>query len=574
MLHGDGTFPGLIGILRSWSELLADEDEQHFLPLSGFVPCPDCGGARLNRAARAVRYADKALHELTAMSVETASAFFAPLASSERALSMLLSEIAQRLRFLHQVALGYLTLDRPAQSLSGGEAQRARLATHLGGGLFGVCYILDEPTMGLHPRDTACLIDALRGLQARGNTVVVVEHDESVMRQADWLIDIGPGAGRQGGRLLACGTVAAVLANPASVTARYLASEPESLAKRNDANFAHASGSDWLTVHGARHHNLRNITAAFPLGRWSCLTGVSGSGKSSLARDILCHAARRQLGLLAPTPGDHDRIDGLDRLDKVLEVDQKPLGRSSRSNPASYIGLFDELRKVFASTRLAKIRGYKANRFSFNVKGGRCEECQGQGQVRVEVAFLPDLRVPCPVCRGKRFNPATLEARYRGLSIADVLEMPIAGARDFFANIPMLQKGLQALDDVGLGYLALGQPANTLSGGEAQRVKLAAELTKAATGRTLYLFDEPTTGLHFLDVARLIGVFRRLTETGNTVVVIEHHLDLITACDWVIDLGPDGGAGGGDLLVAGPPGEVAGCERSITGRYLRDRINV
>jgi excinuclease ABC subunit A len=384
------------------------------------------------------------------------------------------------------------------------------------------------------------------------------------MRAADWLVDIGPGAGRHGGHLLAAGPVAEVLANPESVTAKALTtSDGVATPPRTPAALR-------LNVVGARHHNLKNIDVDFPLGRWTCVTGVSGSGKSSLARDILCHAARRHLGLLAPTPGAHDHIDGLEHIDKVLEVDQKPLGKSPRSNPAIFTGLFDEIRKLFAATRLAKIRGYKANRFSFNARGGRCEECQGHGSVRVESAFLPDLRVPCPACHGKRFNAATLEVRYRGLTIADVLELPIEEARTFFANVPMMQNGLQALDDVGLGYLALGQPSNTLSGGEAQRVKLAAELGKSSTGKTLYLLDEPTTGLHFVDIARLIRVLRRLVDAGNTVIVIEHHLDLIAACDWVIDLGPEAGAAGGDVVVAGTPADVAVCECSITGRYLRD----
>jgi excinuclease ABC subunit A len=580
--RGDPAFPGLLGILRAWTELLSGEDgdEQHFLALTGFVPCPECGGARLNREARAVRFADKGLHEVTALSVEAAAAFFAQLvdadsqAPAHKACAMLLTEIAQRLQFLQQVGLGYLTLDRPAPTLSGGEAQRARLAMHLGGGLLGVCYILDEPTMGLHPRDTQRLLDALRGLQTRGNTVLVVEHDETVIRQADYLVDIGPGAGRQGGQLLACGIVAEVLANSNSVTGKCLnrISDPEALAKGLQESFANASGSvkqRWITIRGACHHNLKNIDAGFPVGRWTCLSGVSGSGKSSLARDILCHAARRHFGLLAPTPGAHDRIEGLEQLDKVLEVDQKPLGKTPRSSPATYVGLFDEIRKVFAATRLAKIRGYQANRFSFNVKGGRCEECQGQGVVRVELAFMPDLRVTCSACQGKRFNAATLEVRYRGLSIADVLDLPIEAAGDFFANIPMLQGGLQALNEVGLGYLALGQPANTLSGGEAQRVKLAAELAKTSSGKTLYLFDEPTTGLHFVDVARLICVFRRLVDAGNTIVVVEHHLDMIAASDWVIDLGPEGGANGGEVVCAGTPRDIAACPRSITGRYLQ-----
>ena len=591
--------------------------------LIDFVPCPDCGGARLNRQARAVRFADKGLHEITAMSVDDAVSFFGQIGGGDApsppaplprrgegrnaARQLLLGEITQRLRFLQQVGLGYLTLDRPAPTLSGGEAQRARLATHLGGGLLGVCYILDEPTMGLHPRDTQKLLAALRGLQGHGNTVIVVEHDETVIRAADWLIDIGPGAGRHGGRLLACGPVAEVLANPDSVTGKALmnfvvARSPDRataaaigsgdlrsspvvdlrsspVARSGDRATKtaitvvarspdRASTTEWLTIHCARHHNLKNITAAFPLGRWTCLTGVSGSGKSSLARDILMHAARRHLGLLAPTPGAHDRIDGLDQIDKVLEVDQHPIGKSSRSNPASYVGVYDEIRKIFAATKLAKIRGFKANRFSFNVKGGRCEECEGHGSVGVDVAFMPDLRVPCPVCQGKRFNPATLQVRYKGLSIADVLELPIEDARAFFANVPTVQPGLRALDEVGLGYLALGQPANTLSGGEAQRVKLAAELGKTSTGKTLYLFDEPTTGLHFVDITRLIGVFRKLVDAGNTLIVIEHHPALIRAADWVIDLGPEAGDEGGEIVIAGTPAEVAGCERSLTGKDL------
>jgi excinuclease ABC subunit A len=388
-------------------------------------------------------------------------------------------------------------------------------------------------------------------LQKRGNTLVVVEHDESVIRAADWLIDIGPGAGRHGGRLLAAGPTSEVLANPASVTGQAL-SEPDAPARDTPNFLAGASGSGQITITGARHHNLKNITVAFPLGRWTCLTGVSGSGKSSLARDILAHAARRHLGLLAPPPGEHDRIEGLEHIDKVLEVDQRPLGKSSRSNPASYVGVYDEIRKLYAATKLAKIRGFKANRFSFNVKGGRCEECQGQGSVRIELAAMPDLRVPCPKCRGKRFNPPTLEVRYKGLSIADVLDLPIEDARAFFANVPPVHKGLEALDEVGLGYLVLGQPASTLSGGEAQRVKLAAELGKTSTGKTLYLFDEPTTGLHFVDIARLIGVFRKLVAAGNTLIVIEHHPGLIAVADWVIDLGPDGGGAGGELMYAGP----------------------
>jgi excinuclease ABC subunit A len=401
-------------------------------------------------------------------------------------------------------------------------------------------------------------------LQQRGNTVLVVEHDESVIRQADYLVDIGPGAGKDGGRLLAAGTLAEVLANPASVTAPYLRGDRRTMV----CGAASVGAADWLSVQGARHHNLQNIDVAFPLGRWTCLTGVSGSGKSSLARDVLLYAVRRHLGLLAPPPGAHDAIAGLQHIDKVIEVDQKPLGRSSRSTPATYTGLFDEVRKVFATARLAKIRGYKANRFSFNVRGGRCEECQGQGSLRVALQFLPDLNVPCPSCQGRRFNRATLEILYRGRSIADVLAMPIAEAADFFANVPGIRRGVQALRDVGLGYMLLGQPASTLSGGEAQRIKLAAELAKPNTGRTLYLLDEPTTGLHFADVANLARVLRQLVAAGNTLVVIEHHPDLIAAADWIIDLGPGGGPAGGQLLAAGTPQQVAADPHSVIGPFL------
>jgi excinuclease ABC subunit A len=479
---------------------------------------------------------------------------------------VVVGEVLHRLRFLREVGLGYLTLDRPAPTLSGGESQRARLATHLGTGLLGVCYLLDEPTVGLHPRDTGRLLGALRGLQQRGNTVVVVEHDEAVIRSADYLVDMGPGAGRDGGNILATGTVAEVLRDPRSVTAPYLrpgARTPEA------ARPPLGPPKEWLKVYGARHHNLKNIDAAFPLGRLVCVTGVSGSGKSSLVKDIVASAVRRHLGLAAPAPGAHDRIEGLKHLDKLIEVDQAALGRSPRSSAATYTGVFDEVRKLFASTREAKARGYGASRFSFNVKGGRCEECQGQGVRKVALHFLPDLTVPCPACRGKRFNRATLEVRYRGKSIADVLDLSAGEALEFFVNVPGLTRPLQALADVGLGYLTLGQPSSSLSGGEAQRVKLAAELARTATGRTLFLLDEPTTGLHFADVATLLGVLRRLADLGNSMVIIEHNLDVIAAADWVIDLGPEGGAGGGELLAAGPPREVAACARSVTGGFLR-----
>ena len=548
---------GFIDVADAASEGAAEDDDADAGSV-GHAVCPECGGARLNREARAVLFAGRSLPEITALSVDDAVAWFTgllPHDGNDPVRTTILNEIANRLRFLQAVGLGYLTLDRPAPTLSGGEAQRARIATQLGGGLLGVCYVLDEPTMGLHPRDTQRLIDALRALQQRGNTVLVVEHDEAVIRQADFLVDIGPGAGKNGGHLLAAGTVAEVLANPVSVTAPYLPHD-------------RTPPTACLTVRGARHHNLKNIDVSFPIGRWTCLTGVSGSGKSSLARDVLCYAVRRHLGLTAPPPGEHDAIEGLEQIDRMIEVDQKPLGRSSRSTPATYTGLFDEVRKVFATTRLAKIRGYKTNRFSFNVRGGRCEDCQGQGFLRLPAQFMPDLTLPCPACQGRRFNRATLDVPYRGRSIADVLAMPIAEAADFFANIPVLRRGLETLRDVGLGYMPLGQPATTLSGGEAQRVKLAAELSKPGTGRTLYLLDEPTTGLHFADVANLVRVLRRLVEAGNTLVVIEHHPGLIAAADWVIELGPGAGPDGGHVIAAGTCAEIVAARQSLIGPYL------
>jgi excinuclease ABC subunit A len=577
-------FPGLLPALRrcliEGGGENGDGAAEGLEALASSVPCPECGGSRLNREARSVRFARKTLPEVTALTVDEALAFFRDLTEGinpekaessrngvrQRIQAVLVAEILHRLRFLAEVGLGYLTLDRPAPTLSGGETQRARLATHLGGGLLGVCYVLDEPTVGLHPRDTDRLLGALRGLQERGNTVIVVEHDAEVIRRADYLVDMGPGAGQAGGRIVARGSVAEVLNDPNSVTAPYLRTR-HAIATGPPPNGA----KRWpqIVVRGAQHHNLKHIDVAFPLGRLVCVSGVSGSGKSSLARDTLCYAARRRLGLSSPTPGVCDRIEGLDRIDKVIEVDQTPLGRSSRSSAATYTGIWDEVRRIFANTREAKARGYTASRFSFNVRGGRCEECQGQGVLKVALQFLPDLTVPCPVCRGKRFGPATLAIRYRGKSVADVLEMSVEAAREFFANFPALGRPLEALADVGLGYLTLGQSAGALSGGEAQRVKLAAELARPGTGQTLYLLDEPTTGLHFKDVATLLGVLRRLVEAGNTVVVIEHNLDVIAQADWVIDLGPEGGEAGGRLVVAGTPPEVAACAESITGRWLK-----
>jgi excinuclease ABC subunit A len=478
----------------------------------------------------------------------------------------ILTEIAARLDFLDRVGLGYLTLDRPASTLSGGELQRVRLAAGLGSGLVGVCYVLDEPSIGLHPRDNQRLIDTLRQLQARGNTVVVVEHDESIMRRADWLVDLGPGAGRRGGRVVAEGPPELVAANPDSLTGRYLCGgERIPLPGRR----RRVAKSRAITLEGVTTNNLKGLSVQFPLSAFVCVTGVSGSGKSSLLSETLARALIRRLGGIAPKPGPHLSLRGVKAIDRVVEVDQTPIGRTPRSNPATYTGAFDEIRKVFASTRDAKQRGYKAGRFSFNVRGGRCEECQGQGQRRIEMNFLPDLYVNCPVCEGKRFNRQTLEIRYRGRSIADVLDMQVEEAVGFFENFPAISRLVRGLQEVGLGYMALGQASTTLSGGEAQRVKLAAELSRVETGKTVYILDEPTTGLHFDDVRQLLLVLGRLVDLGNTVLVIEHNLDVMKTADWIIDLGPEGGQAGGQIVATGPPEEIAALEGNHTGRYLR-----
>jgi excinuclease ABC subunit A len=558
----------------SAQEAASDEDDEaaeQLEHLESKPPCPECGGTRLNREARSVLLAGKGIHEVTAWTVDEAAAWCGGLPESDKIQALVVREIVQRLQFLQQVGLGYLTLDRPVPTLSGGETQRARLATHLGAGLLGVCYILDEPTVGLHQRDTDRLLGALRGLQERGNTVIVVEHDATVIRQADYVVDMGPGAGKQGGRVLAQGTVEEVLRNPQSVTAPWLRALPTRSVSEEKPSLTlrvRKTAAAHLEIVGARHHNLKNITVIVPLGQLTCVTGVSGSGKSSLVHDVLGCAVRRHLGLASPPPGAHERVNALDQIDKIIEVDQAPLGRSARSSPATYTGIFDDIRRVFARTREAKVRGYGASRFSFNNRSGRCEACQGRGATKVALHFLSDLTVPCPVCRGKRFNPATLAIRYKGKSIAEVLDFSAAEALAFFANVPALVPPLQALVDVGLGYLTLGQPSSTLSGGEAQRVKLAAELARPATGRTLFVLDEPTTGLHFADVANLLRVLRQLVDKGNTLVVIEHNLDVIAAADWVIDLGPDGGAGGGYLLAAGTPAAIAASPASVTGAFL------
>jgi excinuclease ABC subunit A len=571
LLRGDGkAFSGIFGLLeRDYETTQNEADQQRLAAFRGQMTCPACGGARLRPEACAVRIAGKAIHEITRLTVGEACRFFSQLAFSEDEQPIsepLVTEIHSRLSFMERLGLEYLTLDRPGDTLSGGELQRVRLVTGLGSGLVGVCYVLDEPSIGLHPRDNQRLIDAMRDLQARGNTVLAVEHDGAIMRQADWLIDLGPGAGRHGGRIVAQGTPAEVSAEPASLTGSYLSGRltiPLPEQRRRIAK------GRMLTLEGVATNNLKNLTVQFPLSVFTCVTGVSGSGKSSLLNETLARALVQRLGGIAPKPGPHTAIRGANRIDKVVQIDQSPIGRSPRSNPATYTSVFDEIRKVFANTRDARRLGFKAGRFSFNVKGGRCEECQGHGLQRIEMNFLPDLYLTCPVCEGKRFNRQTLEIRYRDRSIADVLDMRVDDAVEFFTNFPALARLLGSLQEVGLGYLTIGQPSITLSAGEAQRVKLAAELSRVNTGNTLYILDEPTTGLHFDDIRKLLNVLGRLVDLGNTVIVIEHNLDVLKTADWIIDLGPEGGDRGGYLLATGTPEQIAALPDNHTGRFLR-----
>ncbi len=542
-------------------------------------PCPACRGKRLRPESLSVLVHGKSIGDVVELSVADALAFFEslPLRGNGRPgldpaiAGPILKEVNDRLRFLRNVGLEYLTLGRSAESLSGGEAQRIRLATQIGSRLVGVLYILDEPSVGLHQRDNARLLATLKDLRDLGNTVLVVEHDEETIRSAEYVVDLGPRAGRHGGEVVVTGSLGEILSHPDSLTARYLRGElriPVPPRRRV------ADPERRLGVVGARQHNLRNLTVEFPLGLFTAVTGVSGSGKSTLVTDILYRALARHFYRARVLPGAHDRIEGLDRIDKVIDVDQSPIGRTPRSNPATYTGLFTPIRELFTYLPESKLRGYGPGRFSFNVKGGRCEACHGDGLVKVEMHFLPDVYVPCEVCKGRRYNRETLEVRYKGKSIADVLEMSVAEALDFFENQPRIRTKLELLNDVGLGYIHLGQSATTLSGGEAQRVKLATELAKRDTGRTLYILDEPTTGLHFEDVRLLLEVLHRLVDKGNTVVVIEHNLDVVKTADWVIDLGPEGGAAGGTVVAAGTPERVARVEASYTGRFLRKVLAV
>ncbi|ATO17364.1 excinuclease ABC subunit A [Micromonospora sp. WMMA2032] len=533
------------------------------------VPCAACGGARLKPEVLAVTLAGKSIAEVCNLSVGEAADLLAGIELTDRQKMIaerVLKEINARLKFLLDVGLDYLSLDRPAGTLSGGEAQRIRLATQIGSGLVGVLYVLDEPSIGLHQRDNHRLIETLLRLRGLGNTLIVVEHDEDTIRVADWIVDIGPGAGEHGGKIVHSGSVPALLDNAESVTGAYLSGRkviPTPATRR-----AQTPGRE-LVVHGAREHNLRNLTVSFPLGQLIAVTGVSGSGKSTLVNDILYTVLANQINGARLVPGRHTRITGLEHVDKVVGVDQSPIGRTPRSNPATYTGVWDHVRKLFAETTEAKVRGYGPGRFSFNVKGGRCEACSGDGTIKIEMNFLPDVYVPCEVCKGARYNRETLEVHYKGRTVAEVLDMPIEEAAEFFSAIPAIHRHLKTLVDVGLGYVRLGQPAPTLSGGEAQRVKLASELQKRSTGRTVYVLDEPTTGLHFEDIRKLLMVLEGLVDKGNTVITIEHNLDVIKTADWLIDMGPEGGHRGGTVLATGTPEEVAEVAESHTGEFLR-----
>ncbi|HOC72309.1 MAG TPA: excinuclease ABC subunit UvrA, partial [Candidatus Hydrogenedentes bacterium] len=565
----EGVIPNLERRHRETDSAAAREMIGEFM---GSRACPECRGARLRPEARAVRVAGKTILDVTGMSVSDSLAFFTgmKLSKSESIIAArIIKEIRERLGFLNSVGLNYLTLERQAGTLSGGESQRIRLATQIGSGLVGVLYILDEPSIGLHQRDNARLLATLERLRDLGNTVIVVEHDEETIRAADWVVDLGPGAGVHGGQVVAAGTPEAVMKTPASLTGQFLSGArtiavPE---KRRPGN------GKRVTIRGARHHNLKNVTVSIPLGTFTCVTGVSGSGKSSLINETLYPAvARRLYDAFEGKPGAHDRVDGLDHLDKIIDIDQSPIGRTPRSNPATYTGLFAPLRELFTRTPEARARGYQPGRFSFNVKGGRCEECEGNGLLTIEMHFLPDVYVPCDTCHGARYNRDTLEIRYKGKNIAEVLDMTVEEGCEFFRNIPALSAKLETLRDVGLDYVRLGQAATTLSGGEAQRVKLATELSRRQTGRTLYILDEPTTGLHAADVDKLLSVLHRLVDYGNSVVVIEHNLDVIKTADWILDLGPEGGDKGGEVLAEGTPEEVADCPGSHTGAYLKDKL--
>ena len=564
----DIAFEGLVrNVQKRYRETSSDTMKQAYEEFMRITPCTACHGQRLKPSSLAVTVADRNIYEITNMSIMELDSFLADMKLSDRQTTIggqILKEIRARIKFLMDVGLDYLSLSRATSTLSGGEAQRIRLATQIGSGLVGVAYILDEPSIGLHQRDNDKLLATLQHLRDLGNSVIVVEHDEDTMRAADYIVDIGPGAGRNGGEVVAVGTADDIMACKESVTGAYLSGRikiPVPATRRKPTG--------WLKVKGARENNLKNIDVDIPLGVVCCVTGVSGSGKSSLVNEILYKHLSRDLNRARCIPGKHDGIDGIEQLDKVIDIDQSPIGRTPRSNPATYTGVFDMIRDLFAATTDAKERGYKKGRFSFNVKGGRCEACSGDGIIKIEMHFLPDVYVPCEVCGGKRYNRETLEVKYKGKSIYDVLDMTVEDAVDFFENVPTIKRKIETLNDVGLSYIKLGQPSTELSGGEAQRIKLATELSKRSTGRTIYILDEPTTGLHFADVHKLVEILHKLAEGGNSVIVIEHNLDVIKTADYIIDMGPEGGARGGTVIAKGTPEEVAANKKSFTGQYIK-----
>ena len=573
--RGRGIYPvafeGLIrNVERRYKETFSENMKQEYESFMRITPCKECKGMRLKKESLAVTVCDKNIYEVTSMSVRDLHGFLLgmELTSQQQLIGkQILREIRARVQFLVDVGLEYLSLSRGTASLSGGEAQRIRLATQIGSGLVGVCYILDEPSIGLHQRDNDKLLNTLKSLRDLGNTLLVVEHDEDTMLAADYVVDIGPGAGSHGGEVVACGTAEEIMQVAESVTGQYLSGK-----KRIPVPESRRKPAGWLKVVGAQENNLKNIDVDFPLGVLTCVTGVSGSGKSSLVNEILHKRLARDLNRARCVPGKHKEIQGVDQLDKVIDIDQSPIGRTPRSNPATYTGVFDQIRDLFASTADAKARGYNKGRFSFNVKGGRCEACSGDGIIKIEMHFLPDVYVPCEVCGGKRYNRETLEVKYKGKSIFDVLDMTVEEALPFFENLPSIRRKIETLHDVGLSYVKLGQPSTTLSGGEAQRIKLATELSKRSTGKTIYILDEPTTGLHFADVHKLVEILHRLADGGNTVVVIEHNLDVIKTADYIIDIGPEGGDRGGTVIAAGTPEEVVKSKQSYTGVYIRKML--
>jgi len=564
----DHEWEGLIkNAERRYREAFSESAKAEYEQYMRITPCADCCGKRLKKSSLAVTVADKNIYDITNMPVNALCDFLDSMQISDQQRyigAQILKEIRARVGFLKEVGLDYLTLTRATASLSGGEAQRIRLATQIGSGLVGVAYILDEPSIGLHQRDNDKLLGALMNLKNLGNTLIVVEHDEDTMRAADYIVDIGPKAGVHGGEVIACGTVNDIMRCKDSITGDYLAGR-----RKIPVPSERRTPTGWITVKGARENNLKNIDVSFPLGIMTCVTGVSGSGKSSLTNEILYKHLARKLNRAHCIPGKHDGIDGVEQLDKIIDIDQSPIGRTPRSNPATYTGVFDMIRDLFAATADAKAKGYKKGRFSFNVKGGRCEACSGDGILKIEMHFLPDVYVPCEVCGGKRYNRETLDVKYKGKSIFDVLDMTVEDALEFFKNVPRIHSKIQTLYDVGLGYVKLGQPSTELSGGEAQRIKLATELSRKSTGRTIYVLDEPTTGLHFEDVNKLVEILRRLSDGGNTVVVIEHNLDVIKTADYIIDMGPEGGDGGGTMIACGTPEEICEVKESFTGQFLK-----